>query len=81
MYEDLKRYTRWLGGWLMVVYFLLALLGNSPMSRDDSDPGDWGPRSGIKPRTDSRTGCQYLEGMGGGLTPRLDKDGRHIGCR
>lgn len=50
-------------------------------SRCYSDPGQWGQRSGLMPRTDSRTGCQYLEAMSGGLTPRLDRDGRHIGCR
>lgn len=31
--------------------------------------------------TDSRTGCQYLESLNGGLTPRLDRDGKHVGCR
>ncbi len=81
MYEDLKRYTRWLGGWVLVVYFLVALVGKSPIGRDDSDPGEWGQRSGIKPRTDYLTGCQYLEAVNGGLTPRLDKAGAHIGCR
>ena len=81
MYEDLKRYTRWIGGWILVVYFLLVLVGKSPMGRDDSDPGEWGQRSGIKPRTDHLTGCQYLEAVSGGLTPRLDKAGAHIGCR
>ena len=81
MYEDLKRYTRWIGGWIVLVYFLLGLVGKSPMGRDDSDPGDWGKRSGITPRTDHLTGCQYLEAINGGLTPRLAKDGRHIGCR
>lgn len=81
MYEDLKRYTKWLGGWLVLGYFLVVLIGKSPMGRDDSDPGAWGARSGLALRTDSRTGCQYLEAMSGGLTPRRDKDGEHIGCR
>lgn len=81
MYEDLKRYTRWLGGWVLVGYFLVVMVGKSPMGRDDSDPGQWGQRSGLMPRTDSRTGCQYLEGTRGGLTPRLDHNGRHVGCR
>jgi hypothetical protein len=81
MYEDLKRYTRWLSGWFLVMYFLVVLIGKSPMGRDDSDPGEWGQRSGITPRTDHLTGCQYLEAVSGGLTPRLDKTGKHIGCR
>ena len=81
MFEDLKRYTRWLGGWVLVVCFLLALYSQSPIGRDDSDPGNWGNRSGLTPRTDSRTGCQYLEATNGGLTPRLDRNGRQIGCQ
>lgn len=81
MYEDLKRYTRWLGGWLLLTYFLIVLIGKSPAARDDTDPGQWGARSGVVPRTDSLTGCQYLEAGNGGLTPRLDGGGKHVGCR
>jgi hypothetical protein len=80
MFEDLKRYTKWLGGWLLVVYFLVVMIGKSPMARDDTDPGEWGKRSGLMPRTDSRTGCQYLESTNGGLTPRLDRSGKQVGC-
>jgi hypothetical protein len=39
-----------------------------------------GVRSGLGLRTDSETGCQYLESRFGGLTPRLTADGRHL-CR
>lgn len=81
MFEDLKRYTRWLVGWIVVTYFFVALIGKSPLARDNSDPGDWGQRSGLNPRTDNLTGCQYLEAVNGGLTPRLDGAGRHIGCK
>lgn len=44
--------------------------------RDDSDPPDG--NSGMKPRTDHRTGCQYLTTSYGGITPRLDHNGKHI---
>lgn len=81
MYEDLKRYTKWLGGWLLIAYWLAFVIGKSPVGRDDTDPGQWGSRSGVVPRTDSLTGCQYLEAGSGGLTPRLDRDGKQIGCR
>ncbi len=81
MFEDLKRYTQWLTFWAMVGYFVVVLIGKSPMARDDTDPGEWGARSGMMPRTDSLTGCQYLEVASGGLTPRLDGAGKQIGCR
>ena len=40
-----------------------------------------GGRSGMEPKTDALTGCQYLSAPGGGLTPRLDGQGKQIGCR
>jgi hypothetical protein len=55
--------------WLQLAWIVL------PIGRDDTD-GE--ARSGLKLRTDARTGCQYLESAGGGLTPRLGKDGRHV---
>lgn len=44
--------------------------------RDDSDPPNG--RSDMKVHTDALTGCQYLRGPSGGLTPRLDPNGRQI---
>lgn len=46
-----------------------------PIGRDDTDGAT---RSGLVARTDARTGCQYLETAGGGITPRLDAHGNHI---
>lgn len=46
---------------------------------DDSDSPEG--RSGLTPRTDHKTGCQYLESKFGGLTPRVDGNGAHVGCR
>jgi len=40
----------------------------------DSTDGD--RRSGMSLHIDNRTGCHYLGGSG--LTPRLDRNGRHI---
>ena len=45
---------------------------------DATDDVDAGRRSGVALRIDHGTGCQYIEGQGGGITPRLDRDGRHI---
>lgn len=46
------------------------------IGRDDTDPPNG--RSDMKILTDHETGCQYLAGARGGLTPRLDERGRHI---
>lgn len=44
--------------------------------RDDTDGQE---RSGLKLRTDHGTGCQYLETVRGGITPRMKGD-THVGC-
>lgn len=31
--------------------------------------------------TDKETGCDYLRAPSGGITPRLDANGKHVGCR
>lgn len=47
---------------------------------DDTDPP--GGRSGAILITDHATGCQYLRaGWAGGITPRIDADGVHMGCK
>lgn len=46
------------------------------IGRDDTDQP--GGRSDMVVLTDHQTGCQYLMGAHGGLTPRLDADGKHI---
>ena len=79
--EELKNYTKWLAKWAVGLYFAVAMIGKLPINRDDSDPGEWGERSGVAVRTDALTGCQYLEAMNGGLTPRIDNNGKQIGCR
>lgn len=81
MKEALKDWTFWLAKWWLVGLALTVAFSNTPLFRDNTDPGDWGKRSSIAPRTDSLTGCQYLTTSSGGLTPRLDVDGKHIGCR
>jgi hypothetical protein len=35
-------------------------------------------RSGMRLFTDYRTGCQYLGGAWGGITPRVNRDGTHM---
>ena len=66
---------------IRTVWFVMAvavgLYWVLPIGKDDTDPS-YG-RSGFRLLTDARTGCQYLSADG--LTPRLDADGHHLGCR
>jgi hypothetical protein len=78
--NDAKSFVRWLLNMLFAFFFVVWVLGQTPLARDDTDPGQWGSRSGMALKTDSLTGCQYLVSAGG-ITPRLKADGRHMGCR
>lgn len=48
-----------------------------PDTTDRMTPEDT-TASGIHLRIDARTGCHYLEGDDGGITPRLNSNGNHI---
>lgn len=57
-------------------FFIIISFGNHfKIGFDDTD-GD--TRSNMVIRVDNLTKCQYLQGSGGGLTPRLDTRGKHI---
>lgn len=68
-----------------LVFFGLSLIVASYVldftaPHDDTDPP--GGRSGVRLITDHATGCQYLStGMLGSITPRIDSDYMHRGCR
>jgi hypothetical protein len=70
----------WLIGLILIAQVALALvnrvIASSDFERDDTDPA--GGRSDMRILTDARTSCQYLMASRGGLTPRLDKDGKHM---
>lgn len=82
--KDAQAFTVWLYWRALVLYFALTLIDAaltlSPLGRDDSDPDDWGARSGVAVRTDHYNGCQYLESSRGHLVPRVDGSGQHVGC-
>lgn len=59
---------------LVIVTLIGALLAQS--KRDSTDPP--GGRSNLDLLIDYQTGCHYLSTHKGGLTPRLDADGKHI---
>ena len=59
----------------------MALLGScTSYGLDDTDNRNTGERSALTLRTDHGTGCQYLK-SGDNLIPRLDGQGKHVGCR
>lgn len=64
--------------WVCIIFLLLQFGWKyTSIGRDNTDGES---RSGVALRIDAQTGCEYLEGRHGGLTPRLDKTGKHI-CR
>lgn len=67
----------YLGGLVIIVFLLLALYDASGLRPRDSTDSPT-ERSGLRPRVDYGTGCQYLETGVGGITPRLDKTGKQI---
>ena len=80
--ETLKEWTGWVGKLVLVAFLLSWGVDQTPFGRDDTDTGVWGRgRSGMAVATDALTGCQYLRGADGGITPRLDGKGRHLGCK
>jgi hypothetical protein len=63
-------------GALAVVAFYFFMSGDPP--RDDCDTAQG--RCGMKVRRDALTGCEYLETWLGGITPRMNGDGKQV-CR
>lgn len=63
---------------MATVLLVGALIMNTfELGMDDCDASAW-DRCGARVVTDARTGLQYLVGPGGGITPRLTTDGRHM---
>lgn len=61
----------------MAVAAVNQLVGRyTDIGRDDTDPP--AGRSDMEIMTDHATGCQYLMGSRGGLTPRLDESGKQM---
>lgn len=75
-----RLYWKWLG-WVISAVWLTGVLLWLLWPYDDTDPPSG--RSGLAAYTDNKTGCQYLRasGAGGGLTPRLQGNGKQVGCK
>lgn len=79
MVELLKSLIFWVAMAYLFVLATNALYNISPIGRDETDKPGWGSgRSGVRLVTDQETGCQYLETKSGGITPRLDAEGKII---
>ena len=65
---------------LLILFATLLIIANAiPFFRDSTDEGGWfANRSQMQLHTDDLTGCQYLSVRGGGITPRLGRDGKII---
>ena len=63
--------------WLACLLVVGAGIVGLATQRDDTDAVD-SPRSGMYPHIDARTGCHYLSRPFGGITPRLDREGKQI---
>lgn len=61
--------------WFVVKEIDAAAFAQWGIGRDVTDGRE---RSGLALRTDAQTGCQYLASPWGGLTPRVDRAGKHI---
>lgn len=68
---------------LLIIYvfiqLFIQLFVHGP-NGDDSDKSFF-ERSGMRVMTDYKTGCQYFSSPYGGITPRLEPNGQHVGCR
>jgi len=62
----------------LMTIITLAVIFNTP-EYDSSDDKENGVRSGLIIRTDYGTGCEYLETVRGGITPRMI-NGKQMGC-
>ena len=71
-------YLKWLG-WVISAVWLAGILLWRFWPYDDTDPPSG--RSGLLVYTDAKTGCQYLRASGGGITPRMQGDGKQVGCK
>ena len=62
--------------YVIPVLLVFLLVASCSANKDDTDPTEG--RSGLALHTDNLTGCQYLAKPFGGITPRLDAQGKHI---
>ena len=80
-----KEFSDLVWGWAKVAIVVWLVVGiGVPIIKnifsvgvDDTDADAWN-RSGMRVYTDAKTGVQYLGTVRGGLTLRVDKEGRPL---
>jgi hypothetical protein len=63
-------------GFMIILWLAIVLIGDSFEIGWDSTDGQ--ERSGMSLHVDNLTGCHYLGGKSGGITPRLNNNGEQI---
>lgn len=80
--KEFKEKVKWLEirllSLVLLTFLCTQLLDLAEVGYDDTD-GDQS-RSGMALHVDAKTGCEYLSAQFGGITPRLDTSGKHMGC-
>lgn len=76
--KGLEDFYSYLVTWIIIflLVFSAFLYFQGRYDHDSTDNGD--KRSGLILSIDAFTGCHYLSTGRGGITPRLNKAGRHI---
>jgi hypothetical protein len=64
----------------LIVVFAIAYGITRLLPYDDTDDQANSKRSGLTLTIDRGTGCHYVGGMFGGVSPRLDANGKQV-CR
>lgn len=68
--------SSFVAGVVMGLLISISVIYASSSPKDSTDPVDG--RSGLEIKVDALTGCQYLTTQKGGLTPRIDANGKQI---
>lgn len=71
--------TRFISAYCVIAVVTgLAFVGMFILLFSLPGPDDTAPLGGMDLHIDARTGCHYLSRRNGGLTPRLQADGRQL---
>lgn len=78
VYKALDRHLRFFGWVVLILCAVSWAYNRTDFGKDSTDSPE--QRSNMIVRVDNKTGCEYLESARGGLTPRLNASGEHLGC-
>lgn len=67
--------------WMIAILIVSVLTNVWLQPYDSTDDKANKERSGLMLYRDNLTGCEYLQAGFGSITPRLDRDSNHVGCK